>query len=379
LSNSFNAYFSEDVNEITQIVGRKFYILDVNFPSEYGGATVSITVIPQEEEKLEEYFREVEKALVEKGYIAFLRKPEEYAPNYLLIVAPFSPPSERAKYWSFASLAVTSGTVFLTGYLMAMAFDITSTWVIALGFTISLLGIIGLHELGHLVASKLHGVKADLPIFIPMLPPYGTLGAIIRQRSPPVDRKSLFDLGIAGPLVSFLVSIVASIIGLTLSKVHVGKVEGVLLPPPLLFEILVYFLVKIPPGIPPNAEVVIMLHPIAFAGWLGMLITAINLFPVGQLDGGHVARALFDSKTHQYVSYIAVLILLGLGYYLFAIIALFLAMARHPGPLNDVSKLDKKRKILGFLALFGIIVLCLPELYLKLELWLRALSSWIVG
>ncbi len=378
MSSNDDLYFSEDVNEITQIVKRKFYILDVNFPTEYGGAAVSLTVLPFEEEKLEEYFREVEEALVEKGYIAFLRKPGEYDPNYLLIVAPFSPPSERAKFWSFASLIVTSSTVFLSGYLIAAAFGAINPWIVALGFAISLLGIIGLHELGHLTASKLHGIKADLPIFIPMFPPYGTLGAIIRQRSPPVDRKSLFDLGIAGPLVSFLVSIVASIIGLMLSKVYIGEVEGVPLPPPFLFEILAYFLVKIP-EVPPNTEVVIMLHPIAFAGWLGMLITAINLFPVGQLDGGHVARALFDEKKHQYISYIAVLILLVLGYSLFAIIALFIAMARHPGPLNDVSKLDKKRRILGALALLGIIVLCLPGLLVKLELWVRLLRSWMSG
>lgn len=377
MSNNSNAYFGEDINEITQIVGRKFYILDVNFPSEYGGATVSFTVLPFEEENLEEYFREVEKFLVEKGYIAFLRKSGEFEPNYLLIVVPFSPPSERAKIWSLSSLIVTSSTVFISGYLMAMAFSAINLWIVALGFAVSLLGIIGLHELGHLFASKIHGAKADLPIFIPMFPPYGTFGAIIRQRSPPVDRKSLFDLGIAGPLVSFLVSIVASSIGLTLSRVYIGEVEGVPLPPPLLFEILVRFLVKIPMEIPPNIEVVILLHPIAFAGWLGMVITAINLFPVGQLDGGHVARSLFDSKTHQYVSYAAVLLLFILGYSLFAIIALFLAMARHPGPLNDVSKLDRKRKVLGALALLGIIVLCLPGLLMKLESWVRAFSSWI--
>jgi len=368
LSSNDDLYFSEDINEITQIVKRKFYILDVNFPTEYGRTTVSLTILPFEEEKLEEYFRDVEEVLAEKGYIAFLRKPEEYEPNYLLIVAPFSPPSERAKIWSLASLIATSSTVFLAGYWMATSPDfsqvygVINPWIIALSFTISLLGIIGLHELGHLIASKVHGVKADLPIFIPAFPPFGTFGAVIRQRSPPVDRKSLFDLGIAGPLISFLISVIVSTIGLTLSKA--GE-AGVPIPSPLLFGILVELLNRgglLKLDVPPGMDVFIVLHPVAFAGWLGMLITAINLFPIGQLDGGHVARAIFDSKKHQYISYTAVVILLLLGkfYYFFAILALFFAMAGHPGPLNDVSKLDRKRRVLGVLLLLGIIVLCLP-------------------
>jgi len=362
LDNDSNVYFDEGVSEITRIVSRGFYILDINFPLDYGRGAISLTVLPIEEEKVGEYFREVEEVLMEKGYIAFLRKPETYETNYLLLVAPFSPPGKRARIWSFISLAATTATVFFAGYLMAAnpdflrIFGIANPWIVALGFTVSLLGIIGLHELGHLVASKVHGVEADLPIFIPMVPPYGTLGAVIRQRTPPVDRKSLFDLGISGPLVSFLMSIIASFVGLMLSKVYIGEIEGVPIPPPLMFGILANFLIKIPPG----AEVVIMLHPIAFAGWLGMVITAINLFPVGQLDGGHVARAVFDSKKHQLISYAAVLILFLLQYYFFAIIALFLAMARHPGPLNDVTSLDKKRKILGIIVPLSIIILCMP-------------------
>ena len=365
MDNDTNMYFDEDVSEITQIVSRGFYILDVNFPLEYGRSVVSLTVLPIDEDKVGDYFREVEEALMERGYIAFLRKPEGYETNYLLLVAPFSPPGERAKMWSFISLIATTATVFFAGYLMAanprfaQIFGITNPWIVALSFTISLLGIIGLHELGHLVASRIHGVKADLPIFIPMVPPYGTLGAVIRQRTPPVDRKSLFDLGISGPLVSFLMSIIASLVGLMLSKVYIGEIEGVFLPPPLMFGILAQFLIEVP-DVPPGTPVVIMLHPVAFAGWLGMVITAINLFPVGQLDGGHVARAIFDSRKHQLISYAAVLILFFLKYYFFAIVALFLAMARHPGPLNDITSLDKKRKIIGILVPLSIIILCLP-------------------
>jgi len=366
LSSEASTYFGGDISEITQIVERGFYILDVNFPLEYGRATVSLTVLPIDEERVGEYFRIVEEALMEKGYIAFLRRPKEYETNYLLIVAPFSPPGERAKIWSFVSLIATTATVFLSGYLMAanpyfsLVFGMINPLIVALSFAVSLLGIIGLHELGHLVASKIHGIKADLPIFIPMVPPYGTLGAIIRQRTPPVDRETLFDLGISGPLISFLMSIVASLIGLMLSKVYIGEVPGgIFIPPPLLFGILAQFLVKLP-EVPPGTPVVIMLHPVAFAGWLGMVITAINLFPVGQLDGGHVARAIFDSRKHQYISYAAVLILFLLKYYFFAIVAMFLAMARHPGPLNDVTTLDKKRKVVGIVVPLVIIILCLP-------------------
>ncbi|MHA1722788.1 MAG: site-2 protease family protein [Candidatus Baldrarchaeia archaeon] len=365
MSSEANTYFGGDISEITQIVERGFYILDINFPLEYERVTVSLTVLPIDEERVGECFRIVEDALMEKGYIAFLRKPQEYETNYLLIVVPFSPPGERAKIWSFISLAATTATVFLSGYLMAanpyfsLIFGKINPLIVALSFAVSLLGIIGLHELGHLVASKIHGVKADLPIFIPMVPPYGTLGAIIRQRTPPVDRKTLFDLGISGPLISFIMSIITSLIGLMLSKVYIGEIPGVPLYPPLLFAIFAQFLIEIP-EVPPGTPLMIMLHPVAFAGWLGMVITAINLFPVGQLDGGHVTRAIFDSRKHQYISYAAVLILFLLKYYFFAIVAMFLAMARHPGPLNDVTTLDKKRKIAGIIVTLVIIVLCLP-------------------
>ena len=184
-----------------------------------------------------------------------------------------------------------------TIHIVLFILTVASTWFVggpAYSFAIILI-LLG-HEMGHYLMSRRYGIRATLPFFLPFpLPPFGTLGAVIRMESTVSSRKALFDTGVAGPLTSLLLSIPAIVIGLKLSKVipvsHIK--EGTLrLADPLLFS----FIQRLVLGeISENYE--ILLHPIGYAGWVGLFVTALNLLPIGQLDGGHIAYALFGRKS----------------------------------------------------------------------------------
>jgi membrane-associated protease RseP (regulator of RpoE activity) len=226
-----------------------------------------------------------------------------------------------------------------------------------LSYSIPIILILLGHEMGHYFMSRRYGIKATLPFFLPFpLPPFGTLGAVIRMESTVSSRKALFDTGAAGPLISLCLSIPAIIIGLTLSKVvpvsHVA--EGYILAEPPLFSFIEQIVLK---GDPKNYLVI--LHPIAFAGWAGLFVTAINLLPIGQLDGGHIVYALFGRKSRAIfliavaaLSFITVFFNPG---WILLLILIILFGFRHPPPLDDQTSLDWKRKLIGgiiFLAFF---------------------------
>ncbi|HEX5549419.1 MAG TPA: site-2 protease family protein, partial [Nitrospira sp.] len=160
-------------------------------------------------------------------------------------------------------------------------------------FAGTLLFILVTHELGHFVLSKIHRVPASLPLFIPGPPHFiGTFGAIIRMRGPILNRRALFDIGVAGPLAGFMVAIVALIVGLSLSTVvDRTATYGLQLGEPLLLKFMAWLIMG---SLPPQADV--LLHPVAFAAWFGLFVTSLNLLPIGQLDGGHVAYALWGTR-----------------------------------------------------------------------------------
>jgi membrane-associated protease RseP (regulator of RpoE activity) len=214
------------------------------------------------------------------------------------------------------------------------------------------------HEMGHYLTSRRYGIKATLPFFLPLpLPPFGTLGAVIRMESTVSSRKALFDTGVAGPLISFFLSIPAIVIGLKLSKVvpvsHIK--EGVLrLADPLLFSLIQRLVLG---EISQNYEV--FLHPIGFAGWVGLFVTSLNLLPIGQLDGGHIAYGLFGRRSRAiFLVAIAVMAFITVFYnpgWFLLLILIILFGFRHPPPLDDQTPLDPKRKLIGgmiFLAFF---------------------------
>src|SRR5436309_4391089 len=216
-------------------------------------------------------------------------------------------------------------------------------------FTLPLLTILGSHEMGHYLVAKRYKVQASLPFFLPSVPPLGTFGAFISMRDPIPNRRALLDIGVSGPLVGFAIAIPVTLAGLALSAA--SPASGLTLAgeaqPSLLFRALSLFF-------PPPDTLLAHPHPLAFAGWVGLFVTAINLLPAGQLDGGHVARALFGKKQF-YVSWAAVLTLFALtvfpppgypGWFVFGFLILILGV-RHPPPLNDLTRLDPTRKLVG--------------------------------
>jgi membrane-associated protease RseP (regulator of RpoE activity) len=226
-------------------------------------------------------------------------------------------------------------------------------------FALPLLAILGLHELAHYLTARRHHVEASLPFFIPVPPPYllfGTFGAFISLREPIPDKKALLDIGASGPLAGFVVSIPITLYGMLLSA-HAPVLSAANCGPSFLGVSYGNFLFGT--SLLWNALALFVpisfvnLSPVALAGWVGILVTAINLLPAGQLDGGHVFRALFGDRS-RYVSYAATVLLFGLGFFysgwfIFAVLILFLGL-RHPPPLNDITPLDAKRWALGALA-----------------------------
>ncbi len=228
-------------------------------------------------------------------------------------------------------------------------------------FSASLLLILGLHEFGHYAAARAYGVQVSLPYFVPLpLWPMGTMGAIIRMRSPIPNRKVLFDVGIAGPLFGLAVAVPVLVLGLWLSPVT--RVSGVVFQEGnSLAYLLLKWIIKGP--IPAGSDV--MLHPMALAGWLGLFVTALNLLPLSQLDGGHIAYAVLGRSFRKAVwLFLGVLVALFLvsrweGWLVWVVLAVALGL-RHPPPLDDLTPLDRPRRRLALLALGLLVTLLTP-------------------
>ncbi len=229
-------------------------------------------------------------------------------------------------------------------------------------FSFSLLAILLSHEMGHFITSRRYRVDVTLPYFIPAPPIFGTFGAVIKMKSAIRQKAVLLDIGSAGPLAGVTVAIPLVVVGLLNS--HLVPISGaggdyLIFGDSLLFKFLSFLVFgKIPEGYD------IMLSPIAFAGWAGFLVTALNLMPMGQLDGGHISYALFG-RGHRYISraFVGVLIVLGVVYYvgwlLWAVLVLIIGVD-HPPVYDDELKLDTRRMIIGWFCFFLFIVTFIP-------------------
>ncbi len=245
-------------------------------------------------------------------------------------------------------------------------------WSIGVPYALTLLTILGVHEMGHYVMAKRHKAEVTLPYFIPMPIGLGTMGAVIRLKSPIKNRRQLFDIGVAGPLAGLAIAIPLLIIGLSMSPVEfVGRaIPGSQEGNSILYAVL-KFITK--GQWLPGGGYDVMVNAIAFPAWFGLIVTMINLLPIGQLDGGHVIYSLFGRVQWQ-VALVAEFILLGLGLYLAIttgqILNVWLLWAvlvqifglRHPPPLDDLTPLDRKRKIIGWatIVIFFLIFTPLP-------------------
>jgi membrane-associated protease RseP (regulator of RpoE activity) len=243
--------------------------------------------------------------------------------------------------------------------VLFLATCLTTYLVGGVAFAVPLMFILTTHELGHFFQAVRYRVPASLPFFIPMpLSPIGTMGAVIGMQAHVCNRKALYDIGITGPLAGLVPALVCSVIGLRLSEVVevAGRRDIVMLGEPLLFKLL-SFLTFGP--LAENQDV--LLHPLAFAGWVGIFITGLNLMPIGQLDGGHVLYALLLKRAHPLATFVLFAAVVGValfGYWGWSLMLmlLFVMGPEHPPTADDSVPLVTARTILGWLTL-GFVVL----------------------
>lgn len=249
-------------------------------------------------------------------------------------------------------------------HLLLFVLTVASTWLTGgFAYAITIMGILLGHELGHYFMSRRHGMRATLPFFLPFpFSPFGTLGAVIRMESVIPSRKALFDTGASGPLASLCLSIPAIMLGLRFSEtIPVSQIkEGtVRLADPLLFSLLQRLVLG---QVPEQCE--ILLHPIGYAGWVGLFVTALNLLPVGQLDGGHIAYALFGKRSRLVfllaIAFMAfITVFYNPGWLLLLILIIFFGF-RHPAPTDDQTPLDGRRKFLAALTFLTFVLSFTP-------------------
>ena len=306
------------------------------------------------------------------GYKTYALKPyptveesDVYAPVHEALAARRVVPRQHQRHaLQYLLLVLTVGTTMAAGATLAGADVFRSPLEIWRGwsFCLTLMAILGTHELGHYIASRVHGVAATWPYFIPAPTLIGTFGAFIKIRSPIGNKNALFDIGAAGPLAGFVVAIPSIVVGLAMSDVTSGGVGMLTLGSSLIFDALSRLVVG---ELPAGADIV--MHPVAFAGWIGLLVTALNLLPVGQLDGGHIVYALAGER-HRLISIVTIPILVILGelgwegWYIWAGLLLLMTFrnASHPRLIDEWSPLHPARRILGLVMIVIFVVTFIP-------------------
>ena len=267
----------------------------------------------------------------------------------------------------------------------------------AIPYSFSILFIIGVHEFGHYFAARYHKVDTTFPYFIPFPPiagflNFGTMGAVIRKRSAVLNNKAMFDIGVAGPITGFIAAIMILIYGYThlpgveylltihpdyLSATHGEDAISLQFGSTIIIEVFHWIFNSPDLFIPPMSE--IYHYPYLTAGWLGLFITAMNMIPVGQLDGGHVVYSMFGTKKHEALASISMiaLIVLGIfgaldtflnlgfqfgwtGWLFWALILNFVIKVKHPTVMH-FEPLDRKRMILGYISLVILIISFSPN------------------
>lgn len=298
------------------------------------------------------------------GFVPMIHTREEIALIRLPAAARRAASGWKGWPLNLALLIATLGTTLFAGAMMEGADPLSQPLALLKGvpFSASLLLILGCHELGHYFTARAYGVQVSLPYFIPLpLPPIGTMGAIIKMRSPIPSRKVLFDIGIAGPLLGLVVALPVLVLGLILSPVK--SMTGVVWQEGnSLAYLFLKWILKGP--IPAGSDVI--LHPLALAGWLGLFVTALNLLPLSQLDGGHIAYAILGGRFRKVIwLFLGGLVVLFFvsgweGWLVWVVLTVALGL-RHPPPLDDLTPLDPLRWWLALLAL-GLLVALLPPL-----------------
>jgi len=306
--------------------------------------------------------------------MSYAGKLEEMSDGRYVIIQKFSPKKQRkwmSSSWTPRILfAVVISFVMIDGYYRTSGtnsiIEIGDPLEMAGVYTLSLLGILGIHELGHIIAAKIHRLKTTWPYFIPGLPVIGipTFGAFIQSRGLTINREILFDVAIAGPIAGLVIAVIVSVYGAYTAPILEQDIAAGLFAESKLIEwnqgeplLMTASLTLFGKG--GEGQEVIM-TPVMFAAWIGFLITFLNLLPAWQLDGGHMARTLLGPKLHRYATFGSMAILVLLNYWLMAMLILIMS-SRNPGatPLDDISPLSRNRK-LAYIGIIGLAILCAP-------------------
>ena len=343
------------LEDIRWAVGRVFAIESITYPTRPEGPIVfrgRLLLEPAEAyEKLSEHLRHLgwtplfredgdgQKVLVYRGVI------RESQPNRLLSTILF---------------VATALSVLFVGVFSGEHPSLVS----GILFAVALLGSLLAHEMGHYLMARRFGSQVSLPYFIPMpLSPFGTMGAIIRMKSPPPNRRALMLVGAAGPIAGLAIALPALVVGLLLSSVQPLPTEG-----PYLMEgnSLLYALIKLAVfgRFLPSNGVDVFLHPLAFAGWAALMVTGLNLIPAGQLDGGHIAYAVLGKKARILtIAVIVALVLMGFlwnGWFLWALLIALLGR-HHASPLDEITPLEPRHYVLALGMLLVFVAIFTPK------------------
>ena len=306
--------------------------------------------------------------------MSYVCKLEEIDGGKYIIIQKFTPKKQRkwlSTAWTPRILfVIVISFVMIDGYFRTSRtnsiVEIGDPLEMAGIYTLSLLGILGIHELGHIIAARAHKLKTTWPYFIPGIPVFGipTFGAFIQSKGLTINREILFDVAIAGPIAGLVIAVIVSIYGAYTAPILDQEIATELFAESKLIEwgmgeplLMTASLAMFGKG--GDGHQVIM-TPIMFAAWIGFLITFLNLLPAWQLDGGHMARTLLGPKMHKYATYGSMAILVLLNYWLMAILILVMS-SRSPSasPLDDVSPLSRNRK-LAYIGIIGLAILCAP-------------------
>lgn len=325
-------------------------------------------------------------------YTPLLRR---YQGQVALVAQPGIVRPRPANPWINLALAIVtiisvqfSGAVYACNGCLPQTLD---QWLGGLPMMLAMMGILLAHEFGHYFAARSHRVAVTLPYFIPMplISPVGTLGAFIQLRSPFKTKRQLFDIGVAGPLGGLILAIPLTFWGVVSSPVQgITRQAGSALEGNSIFYLAVKYMahgdllpsfdryaglpfwqefLRLLAGIiPAGGGTDIFINPIAFAAWFGLFVTAMNLLPVGQLDGGHVVYCILGDKARWLgIGLVGLMLLAGIfwwsGWLLWALLVFFVIGPGHPPPLNDLVDLDPTRKLLAYGMIVVFIILFMPN------------------
>jgi len=355
--------YYDKLEEIKTLVSAKFSVREISFLE--GVLTFEVS-----DQDIKKPFKELYRELASIGYVPTAQKSD-----FGVRLRIFPQPHIRTQTSKLPLIlfVVTLVTIFVDGYLRTTGLQASlgsapntfeKMMRDVLFYTFAIIGIIGIHEMGHKLSAKIDGVDSSMPYFIPGVPGLmPTFGAIIFQKGPVVNKDDLFDIGVSGPVTGFIASIVVLFIAfneatwMTIEEARklISSGEVGVLPSPIIFELVNRFVGK--PGFVPIFPL------IGFAAWLGMVVTSLNLLPIWQLDGGRIFRSITGPKAHSILSYATIGILILTGYIPLAL--LLLLFMRNPtdfAPLDNVSPLSLWRKlsIAGIIAMIFVTFVVLP-------------------